>query len=130
MLVPQEESRGKFMKDFRQEALRESFKSNYKYQLGAILVKRGQIVGRGYNSVCYTGNERPYLNGIHAEVAAINDTRARDRTGSTLYVARYRKCGTLGCAKPCDACEKVLRKLGIKSVWYSDYGNGWKRITL
>jgi pyrimidine deaminase RibD-like protein len=118
------------MSDFRQEALKESFKSSHKYTLGAIVVRRGKIVGRGYNSVCYTGNERPYLNGIHAEVAAINNTRARDRSDATIYVARWRKCGVMGCAKPCEACEKVLRKLGIRSVWYSDYGNKWKRLSL
>jgi len=118
------------MRDFKQEALRESYKSNYKYMLGAVIVKRGQIVGRGYNSVCYTGKNRPFNNGIHAEISAINDTRASDREDAVVYVARYRKCGSLGCAKPCDACEKVLRKLGIKTVWYSDYGNKWKRLSL
>jgi tRNA(Arg) A34 adenosine deaminase TadA len=118
------------MKDFRQEALKEALKSRYKYMLGALIIKRGKVVGRGYNIVCYAEKNRPFNNGIHAEISALNDTRASDRQDSTMYVARYRRCGQLGCAKPCKACEKVLRKLGIKSVWYSDYGNEWKRLDL
>lgn len=116
--------------DFKQEALKQSFKSTYKHMLGAVIVKRGHIVGQGYNSVCYTGNERPYLNGIHAEVSALNKTKASDRKGATIYVARWRKSQSFGCAKPCEACEKVLRKLGIKTAWYSDYGNKWKKMIL
>jgi tRNA(Arg) A34 adenosine deaminase TadA len=118
------------MCDYKQEALKQSFKSSHKYTLGAVVVKRGKIIGRGHNSVVYTGSERPRLNGIHAEIAAINRTKAGDRQDAVMYVVRYRKCGVLGCAKPCEACEKVLRKLGIRAVWYSDYGNQWKRLDL
>lgn len=115
---------------FIQAALEESWRSTYKFPLGAIIVKRGKIVGRGYNVVCYKGDKRAFLNGTHAEIAAINNTKPEDRVGASMYVVRWRKSKTLGCAKPCDACEKVLRKLGIKYVYYSDYGNVWKRMKL
>lgn len=120
------------MKDnyFKQLAIRESFKSSYKFSLGAILVKQGKIIGSGHNNVCYTGGSRPFLNGQHAEVNAINDSNTIDRINSTIYIARYRKSNSLGCAKPCTSCEIIMRKLGIKYVWYSDYGNIWKRIKL
>lgn len=114
---------------FKDEALKESLRSSYKYLLGAVIVKRGKIVGKGYNSVAYQG-KRSFLNGIHAEIAAINNTRAADRSGSTIYVARWMRRGQLGLAKPCPACEKVLRKLGIKKVYYSDYGNVWRKFDL
>ena len=114
---------------YRQEALKESFKSSYKFSLGAVIVRRGKIVGRGCNYVCYQGG-RKYLNGTHAEIAALNDTQAYERTGSTVYVARWRKSQTLGCAKPCGMCQSILRKKGIKTVWYSDYGNVWRKLTL
>lgn len=117
------------MTQFQREAIKQSLKSTYKYALGAVVVYRGKIVGRGYNSVNYVGG-RTILNGTHAEIDAINDTRAAHRKGATMYVVRWRKQGDLGCARPCKTCEKVLRKLGIKTVWYSDYGNCWKRLTL
>lgn len=114
---------------YRQEALKESFRSQYKFPLGAIVVRRGKIVGRGCNYVCYVGG-RPWRNGTHAELAAMNDTQAVDREGATIYVARWRKSMTMGCAKPCATCQTILRKKGIKDVWYSDYGNVWRKLTL
>lgn len=115
---------------FRKACIDEARKGDYKFLLGAILVKRGKIVGRGYNVVCYTGGNRPYCNGIHAEISAINDASPTDREGAVMYVGRWRKSSSLGCAKPCPPCEKVLRKLGVKTIWYSDYGDVWRKMIL
>src|SRR5210317_1597417 len=90
---------------FFYETILESFKSSYKHPLGAIVVNRGKIVGRGFNTVNYVGG-RAYLNGIHAEISAINNTDPNKRKNSTLYIARRKRSGGLGCAKPCPACEK------------------------
>ena len=40
-------------------------------------------------------------------------------TGSTVYVARVRKDGTLAMARPCGDCERVLRSRKVVRVYYT-----------
>ena len=112
---------------FKQVAIIQCYKSTYKQRLGAVVVFKGKMVGRGFNKV--TGNGKIGNDGIHAEIEAINNTPASSRNGSVVYVCRINKKGELMMSKPCHACEVVLRKLGVKRVWYSELG-GWKRWAL
>lgn len=38
---------------------------------------------------------------------------------SEVYVARVRRIGDLGMARPCHNCERVLRSTGVKIVYYT-----------
>jgi len=114
------------MFEFFQAALNEAKKSSYKIPLGAIVIHKNKIVGRGHNVVCSTGTIH---DGLHAEIAAINDTTARFRKDSVVIVGRVNKNNELAMAKPCARCETVLKKLGIKRVWYSCEGE-WHRMDL
>lgn len=109
---------------FKQTAIQQGFKSLYKKRLGAVVVYRKNIVGRGYNKVHSTGV--PRLDGKHAEIEALDNTRAKYRHGSTVYVCRVTKRGTLALAKPCSSCKSIMIKMGVKYVWYS-HENGWTR---
>lgn len=110
---------------FKQTAIQQSKKSTYKNRMGAIVVFRGSVVGTGHNKVHSTGH--PTLDGKHAEREALNNTTAKYRKGSTVYVCRLTRTGSLAMAKPCDACHTVMKKMGVKYVWYSTDG-GWKRM--
>ena len=38
----------------------------------------------------------------------------------TIIVMRFKPDGTLGCAKPCDRCDPMLRKSGVRRVIYTN----------
>ena len=113
--------------EFKDIAIQQSYKSAYKQRMGAVVVYRGKIVGQGHNKVHGTGVMR--LDGLHAEIEALNHTTAQYRDGSTIYVCRVNKRGDLMLAKPCTACEKKMRKIGVKYCWYSTYGS-WTRMNI
>jgi tRNA(Arg) A34 adenosine deaminase TadA len=112
---------------FKQTAIQQCQKSAYKQRMGAVVVYRGKIVGRGCNKVHHTGV--PRLDGLHAEIEALNKTTAQYREGCTVYVCRVNKRGDIVLAKPCAACEKKMKKIGVKYVWYSTYGS-WEKMSV
>src|SRR5436190_11142396 len=73
--------------------------------VGAVLVKRGQIIGRGWHRLA---------GAPHAEVAAIHDAQKRgnDPRGATLYVT-LEPCSTHGRTPP---CTDAIVAAGIKRV--------------
>ncbi len=73
--------------------------------VGAVLVKRGKIIGRGWHR---------RAGGPHAEIEAFRDTLARgnDPKGSTLYVT-LEPCSTHGRTPP---CTDAIKAAGIKQV--------------
>lgn len=73
--------------------------------VGAVLVKRGKIIGRGWHR---------RAGGPHAEIEALNDARKcrHDVHGSTLYVT-LEPCSTHGRTPP---CTEAIRAAGIREV--------------
>lgn len=43
--------------------------------------------------------------------------------GSIVYLVRIRRDGLLGNSKPCHNCQKALRTVGVKRVYYSIQNN-------
>jgi len=107
-------------------ALDQCNKSTYKKRMGAVVVNSKRIVGKGYNKVHSTGL---LLDGKHAELEALYNTKAKNREGSVVYVCRITKLGELALAKPCPACQTVMKKMGVKYVWYSTDAD-WIRMSL
>lgn len=101
-------------------------KSSYKVRMGAVVVHKGKIVGAGCNRAHSTGTP---LDGDHAEKVALYNTTARYRNGSTVYVGRLTRNNEIALAKPCGMCQTVMRKMGVKYVWYSSH-TGWTRMVL
>jgi diaminohydroxyphosphoribosylaminopyrimidine deaminase/5-amino-6-(5-phosphoribosylamino)uracil reductase len=73
--------------------------------VGAVLVKRGKIIGQGWHR--QTGEP-------HAEIEALEDARARENNpkGSTLYVT-LEPCSTHGRTPP---CTEAIKAAGIRKV--------------
>ncbi len=71
-------------------------------QVGAVIVRRGKIVGTGYHR---------FAGGDHAEVAALKGAGARAR-GATLYIT-LEPCSHQGRTPPCTG---ALIRAGIKDV--------------
>src|SRR5215470_15075938 len=73
--------------------------------VGAVLVKGGQIIGRGWHR---------FAGGPHAEIQAIRNARkhGKDPRGAALYVT-LEPCSTQGRTPP---CTDAIIAAGIKRV--------------
>ena len=38
----------------------------------------------------------------------------------SIYTYRELKDGTIACSRPCPACMALIKKLGIKTIYYTD----------
>jgi diaminohydroxyphosphoribosylaminopyrimidine deaminase / 5-amino-6-(5-phosphoribosylamino)uracil reductase len=76
--------------------------------VGAVLVREGDVIGEGFHAE---------LGGLHAERAAIEDSRARgeDPAGSTIYVT-LEPCAHTGRQPP---CTEAILEAGISRVVYA-----------
>ena len=85
-------------------------KKSLKYNdvpVGAIIVKNGKIISKGYNTREKTKNT---LN--HAEIVAIKKANKKLK-GYFLY-----DCDMYVTLKPCEMCEKVINNARINNVFY------------
>ena len=87
-------------------------------QVAAVLADSHGIFSWGWNSV---GSGL----GEHAEAAAFRRASKRRLEWATLCVAAKRK-GRIVLSRPCSECEHLIRKWGIRTVWYRS-GNEWVR---
>jgi len=107
-----------------QAAVNESKKSDLtEWQIGAVLVKNGKIVGRGHNRNSWKSERLSKQFGfplwsLHAEMDAV---LSADFGGNILFVAgRKKKNGNLIDCKPCLKCQKVLKAFGVTTVYYQN----------
>ena len=118
----------------RAEELAHSADNSNKHRLGAILIRRGRVIGKGVNKPFKTHpivkriseqNNFQARNGyhkdtIHAELAAMLSVRSsKGCENSTIFVAR-----TLHrTSRPCRHCMQLLKEAGVKkAVYYTETG--------
>ena len=103
-----------------------------KSQRGAIIVKNGKIIGKGYNKVTIEefcnpcireeikDNSRVELcSAIHAEQMAILDAINKKETtnGARMYHIRVKNGKEIPCGDPsCTVCSRLLYEVGIEFV--------------
>jgi tRNA(Arg) A34 adenosine deaminase TadA len=89
---------------------RENAKNNYQSggPFGAVIVKNGEIIARGHNTVIETKDPTAHaeVNTIRAAAKALS---THDLTGCTLYVN----------AEPCPMCLSAIIWANIKEVYYA-----------
>ena len=103
-------------------------------KIGAVAVFRRTIIAQGrnqdkthplqqqYNIYRYNVNGNHYYpSKIHAEMEIISKIRYLDINFSEveIYVYRETKSGKRAMARPCAACTKALKDLGVKKVCYT-----------
>lgn len=95
-----------------------------KWPLGAVCVKGGSVLSFGQSKlktdprVCDLDLVAHNLAlSIHAEEDAIR--RCGNPKGATLFVSRVGRNGNIGIAKPCKKCQRLIRRNGIKRVYYT-----------
>lgn len=119
-----------------------SMNSNFRqHHLGAIAVYKNNVLAIGFNS-CKTSpiqkkynKERNYsiemghahTNALHAEISCLTKIRYLDIDFSkvSIFIYREHKNGQKALAKPCPACTKFIKDMGIKDVYYTIEG-GWE----
>ena len=99
-----------------------SLKSSGEYRLGAVVARGGRVLSRGYNkydTISFLARRYFGYQTVHAEMDALRILDRKMIRGSTLYVFRTRKDGSIGNSKPCSRCTKALRALGVYQVVYT-----------
>lgn len=97
----------KFMK-LAIQLSRSKMRANSGGPFGAIIVRRGKIVGRGWNQVTSTNDPT-----AHAEMAAIRDACKR------LKVFRLDDCELYASCEPCPMCLSAIYWARVKSVYFA-----------
>lgn len=102
-------------------AVKTAFKSqHHRWRLGAVLVHSREILSASPNLPRLYGKER----GICAETRLITKSIIN---GTVIYVARVKADGTLGLARPCEDCMRLIRSRGIRTVYYTNETGSWER---
>lgn len=116
----------------------ESDRPYHKVKMVAFVTYKNKILSFGVNSektsfYQYQARRRANVNDndfiydkTHAEIAAIKKIHPSfdDWAHVELLVCSKKKDGTFRLSRPCPICEKVIRDLGIKQVYYTNNYNG------
>src|SRR3954469_14354585 len=111
--------------NYLKNATREANKSILRFKVGAIIVSAGRIISSGFNERRFTRflKDRRHIESLCAEQSAIlkllTARKQNELVGSVLYVTRMNKHGT-AMAKPCEACQDIIRSVGIRKVYYTN----------
>lgn len=105
--------------------------SDHKQKVGCVIVKGHRIISSGFNSDTRCNRLQAKLDtekyGVaspgkcHAEIMALLPLMRNkvDLSNASIYIFRARKDGTLAMARPCSSCQKIIKQLGLKKVFYS-----------
>ena len=84
-------------------------RANHGGPFGAVVVRRGKIVGRGWNQVTSTNDPT-----AHAEMVAIRDACRRLKTFMLEDCVLYTSC------EPCPMCLSAIYWARLKHVYYAN----------
>ena len=126
--------KAEFFKAAKKCAEQSSYKGASSAKIGAVAVFRRTIIAQGhnqdkthplqqrYNIYRYDVNGNHYYpSKMHAEMELISKIRYLDINFAEveIYVYRETKSGKRAMARPCAACTKALKDLGIKKICYT-----------
>lgn len=110
------------MNRFFELARKMSYKSQYRHQMGSVIVQGKKVLGLGFNELkTHTKSPDPFQM-KHCEFSAILNARREDFTGCEIYIYRQLKDENPAPAKPCINCFKMLKNLNFYKIHYSVYG--------
>lgn len=103
-------------------AIKEAKKSTFFPRIGAVVFKGKKIYGVGHNEIRSSSlsmKHRHRQESLHAEQAALLNLDWTKLKGCSILVIRVGKSGKLGMCKPCPMCEKLIKYVGIKNIYYT-----------
>lgn len=95
-----------------------SKESDYKIQMGAVIVKGNRILSKASNKLKFSTRSPHPHHSLHAEINAILSCKSDDLRGASIFVYREHKDGTPAMSKPCEHCMNLIRKVGIDRVYF------------
>jgi deoxycytidylate deaminase len=104
-------------------AIQESKKSTFSPRMGAVVFKGKRIYGSGHNGVRSSSISLKYKKweeSLHAEQSALLNLDWEKLKGCSILVYRVNSFGKLGMAKPCPMCQKLIKYVGIKNIYYTN----------
>lgn len=103
--------------DFMVEAIAEAGKSGLLPTVGAVIVKHGRIIGRGYRKAEKLRETPPLWRITHAEQAALQSVKG-SLVGATLYVTLEPCAGRYQgpTVEPAEVCSVIIPRAGISTV--------------
>ena len=108
-------------------AKKEALKSKFRLRLGAILHNGSRVIASGFNKVNKThplGQVGEFNVKRHAEMDVLIRAQHHDLHGCDITIARVKKDGALGMARPCRICSAELKRRGVRKIHYSnEHGN-------
>ena len=109
-----------FFDEVYSQALKSDMNSNH----GAIMIYRGKIIGKGYNTYnTYNNSNCKEKASLHAEISAINSALKKisinELKKCELVIIRVNKTGECINSMPCCNCKRAICNYNIKRVYYS-----------
>ena len=89
------------------ELAKTAYKEN-EVPVGAIVVKSGMVIGRGFNQVITTNSVSS-----HAEIIAINNA------SQTINNYRLKECDIYVTLEPCHMCAKAIVDARIQNLYFA-----------
>lgn len=115
---------------FRAAIAAASQSEDYQYKLGAAIFAKKRLISVGANNAKTHPLSKFYGRPVtvHAEMQAIirANNLVESLEGLVLVVARIKRNGELGMARPCSGCQEIIKHHKIKEVWYTTE-NGWAK---
>jgi len=109
---------------------------NKRIKIGAVLIRNKDILAASANltkshPIQYSLNPLRFddyhtpkdldtcRHNLHAEMECIIKSKEFDLTGAHIYVYREGHAGNLLMCRPCNACLKMIKEVGIKEIYYT-----------
>jgi deoxycytidylate deaminase len=104
-------------------AVSQALKSAMTHRHGAVIFKSGKIIGAGYN-VHMTTKQQSRAVSIHSEKDCMKGLRGDQIYGANILAVRVTATGALSHGGPCKGCTKLMKRKGIKRVfWFDESGD-------
>jgi deoxycytidylate deaminase len=106
---------------FLLQAREESLKSEHHLaRVGAILVRQGKIISRGFNKIRHNKEENSrWTNSLHAEIDCLKKIPIEKRKGCSLYIYREDRKANLANSMPCFYCLKTIIGSRLKFIVFT-----------
>ena len=101
-------------------AVSQALKSPMQHKHGAVIWKKGQILGAGYNYHMSAPSSKQRQFSIHSEKDCLSGLRGDQIYSADMLAVRVKKDSSLSHGAPCKGCRKLLRRKGIRKVFWFD----------
>ena len=88
---------------------------------GSVLFKGKDILGTGFNYIKSDNKEKSRPISIHSEKDCIKCIRFDKLIGADILNVRLNKSENLTFSAPCKGCRSLLRRKGIRKVFWFDH---------